>query len=88
MQNVTIFAGVKRERNGALTPNGVGRSCYWTPDQNAPPADDFASFGAYQRILTLKCDYGDPGLITWTPDQNTPDTVYYQCFTHRFVRFY
>lgn len=25
------------------------------------------------------------GIITWTPDKNTPDTVYYQCFTHRYL---
>lgn len=24
-------------------------------------------------------------MITWRPDQDTPDTVYYQCFTHRYL---
>lgn len=33
----------------------------------------------------MKCDEGEPGIITWTPDKNTPDTVYYQCFTHRHL---
>ncbi|CAG9835622.1 unnamed protein product [Diabrotica balteata] len=48
-------------------------------------ADDFPSFGAYQRSLELKCDQGEPGFIQWTPDKNTPDTVYYHCFTHRYL---
>lgn len=59
--------------------------CNWTPDSDGPPADDYQSFGAYQRTLTLKCDPGEPGVITWKPDQNTPDTVYYHCFTHRYL---
>jgi hypothetical protein len=33
----------------------------------------------------LKCEEGEPGIITWTPDRNTPSTVYYQCFTHRYL---
>lgn len=68
-----------------MTPTGVGRLCNWTPDVDGPPADDYQSFGAYQRTLSLKCDPGEPGVITWTPDHNTPDTVYYQCFTHRYL---
>lgn len=72
-------------RNGKITPTGVGRICNWTPDIKGPVADSFPSFGAYQRSLTLKCDEGEPGIITWTPDENTPDTVYYQCFTHRYL---
>lgn len=63
----------------------MGRLCYWTPDPDGPSADEYSSFGAYQRSLTLKCDKGEPGIITWTPDNNTPDTVYYQCFTHRHL---
>ncbi|XP_018308259.1 protein Skeletor, isoforms B/C isoform X1 [Mycetomoellerius zeteki] len=81
---VKIFAGVRRQR-GKIIPTGVGRLCNWVPDQNQPPADDFASFGAYQRTLTLECDHGEPGIVEWTPDENTPDTVYYQCFTHRYL---
>lgn len=63
----------------------MGRLCNWTPDVDGPPADDYQSFGAYQRTLTLKCDAGEPGVISWTPDRNTPDTVYYHCFTHRYL---
>lgn len=59
--------------------------CNWTPDPNGPPADEYSSFGAYQRSLTLKCEQGEPGVITWRPDHDTPDTVYYQCFTHRYL---
>lgn len=80
-----IFAGVKRNRYGALQPTGIGRLCNWTPDVDGPPADDYSSFGAYQRSLTLKCEEGSPGVITWRPDHDTPDTVYYHCFTHRYL---
>ncbi|XP_055849436.1 protein Skeletor, isoforms B/C isoform X2 [Episyrphus balteatus] len=82
---VKVFAGVHRSRSGKVTPTGVGRLCNWTPDIDGPPADDFQSFGAYQRTLTLECDDGEPGVITWTPDRNTPDTVYYHCYTHRHL---
>ncbi|XP_020817377.1 protein Skeletor, isoforms B/C isoform X1 [Drosophila serrata] len=82
---VRIFAGVHRSRSGQVTPTGVGRLCNWTPDVEGPPADDYQSFGAYQRTLTLKCDAGEPGVISWKPDRNTPDTVYYHCFTHRYL---
>nr|CAD7455034.1 unnamed protein product [Timema tahoe] len=82
---VRIFAGAKQTRRGDVFPTGTGRLCNWTPDPKQPPADEFASFGAYQRTLTLECDQGEPGLVEWTPDQNTPDTVYYQCYTHRYL---
>ncbi|XP_039275374.1 protein Skeletor, isoforms B/C isoform X3 [Nilaparvata lugens] len=81
---VRIFAGVEKNSRGEVVPTGTGRLCNWTPDPEADP-DSFASFGAYQRVLTLVCDYGEPGLIQWTPDKNTPDTVYYQCFSHRYL---
>ncbi|XP_076165235.1 DM13 and DOMON_DOH domain-containing protein skeletor isoform X2 [Ptiloglossa arizonensis] len=81
---VKIFAGAERQR-GIYRPTGVGRLCNWVPDQNQPLANEFSTFGAYQRTLTLKCDNGEPGLVEWTPDENTPDTVYYQCFTHRYL---
>ncbi|XP_054015719.1 protein Skeletor, isoforms B/C isoform X1 [Hylaeus anthracinus] len=81
---VKIFAGAERH-GGEYRPTAVGRMCNWLPDQNQPRSDEFATFGAYQRTLTLKCDPGEPGLVVWTPDENTPDTVYYQCFTHRYL---
>ncbi|XP_078051829.1 uncharacterized protein LOC144477975, partial [Augochlora pura] len=81
---VKIFAGATRQR-GQYRPTGVGRLCNWLPDPEQPMADEFSSFGAYQRTLTLTCDMGDPGYVEWTPDNNTPDTVYYQCFTHRYL---
>ncbi|XP_014365199.2 protein Skeletor, isoforms D/E isoform X1 [Papilio machaon] len=84
-KGVEIYAGVRRTRTGELIPTGVGRLCNWTPDASGPEADDFPSFGAYQRSLTLVCEEGSPGVVTWTPDRNTPDTVYYQCFTHRHL---
>ncbi|KAG7191125.1 hypothetical protein KM043_007157 [Ampulex compressa] len=81
---VKIFAGVRRQR-GSVEPTGTGRFCNWVPDPDQPLADEFATFGAYQRTLTLVCEPGEPGLVQWTPDENTPDTVYYQCFTHRYL---
>lgn len=84
-KNIRIFAGVHRSRSGQIAPTGVGRLCNWTPDVDGPLADDYQSFGAYQRTLTLKCDPGEPGVITWKPDRSTPDTVYYHCFTHRYL---
>lgn len=66
-------------------PTGTGRLCNWTPDPDGPAADEYSSFGAYQRSLSLKCEEGEPGVITWRPDADTPDTVYYQCFTHRYL---
>ncbi|XP_023944078.2 protein Skeletor, isoforms B/C isoform X4 [Bicyclus anynana] len=84
-QGIEIYAGVRRTRTGELVPTGVGRLCNWTPDQNGPEADEYPSFGAYQRSLTLICEEGNPGVVTWIPDKNTPDTVYYQCFTHRHL---
>lgn len=76
-QNVRIFAGVRKAKDGGVSPVGVGRLCHWT-HQGDDDADDYPSFGAYQRTLELKCDQGEPGVIQWTPDANTPDTVYYQ----------
>lgn len=63
---------------GEIIPTGIGRLCNWTPDPQQPSADEFVSFGAYQRTLSLACDNGDPGIVQWTPDADTPDTVYYQ----------
>lgn len=84
-QNTQVFAGLHRSRNGVETPTGIGRLCNWTPNPDGPSADEFTSFGAYQRTLSLKCDEGNPGVITWTPDADTPDTVFYHCFTHRYL---
>ncbi|XP_019756540.2 protein Skeletor, isoforms B/C isoform X1 [Dendroctonus ponderosae] len=83
-KNISILAGVRFDKAGEPIPVGVGRLCHWTHSGDSD-ADDFDSFGAYQRTLQLKCDVGEPGIVTWTPDRNTPDTVYYQCFTHRHL---
>lgn len=83
---VKIFAGVKRQNgSGVLRPTGVGRFCNWQPHPDHD-ADDFSSFGAYQRTLSLVCESDSlPGNVQWTPDENTPDTVYYQV---SFIIFY
>ncbi|XP_018007875.2 uncharacterized protein LOC108665610 [Hyalella azteca] len=81
---VKVFAGVDFDANGNPTPTSFGRLCEWkaNPDQ---PSDAFTSFGAFQRTLNLDCKEGQPGILQWTPDANTPDTVYYQCFSHRYL---
>uniref|UniRef100_A0A2S2PWW0 Protein Skeletor, isoforms B/C n=2 Tax=Sipha flava TaxID=143950 RepID=A0A2S2PWW0_9HEMI len=84
-ENIRVFAGVSVSKSGEVIPTGIGRLCNWTPDPQQPSADEFVSFGAYQRTLSLACDNGDPGIVQWTPDADTPDTVYYQCFTHRHL---
>ncbi|XP_059469752.1 protein Skeletor, isoforms B/C isoform X2 [Neocloeon triangulifer] len=81
---VKVYAGVKFDKRGRATPTGTGRLCNWTPDPNHS-ADDSPSFGAYQQTLKLECDPGEPGILRWTPDKDTPDTIYYQCFTHRYL---
>ncbi|CAG9759702.1 unnamed protein product [Ceutorhynchus assimilis] len=82
--NITVHAGVRFSKYGPAEPIGTGRLCHWTQTGDKD-ADDFESFGAYQRTLQLKCDSGEPGIIQWKPDKYTPDTLYYQCFTHRHL---
>jgi len=79
-----VFAGIGRDRQGNDVPTATGRLCEWV-ENPSQPADGFDSFGAYQRTLQLDCQEGQPGILQWTPDANTPDTVYYQCYTHRFL---
>merc|ERR1719297_257693 len=74
----------KKTRFGGVVPSATGRLCEWKEDVKKP-ASRFTSFGAYQRSLSLYCQEGQPGIVQWTPDRRTPDTVYYQCFTHRFL---
>ncbi|XP_068237883.1 protein Skeletor, isoforms B/C isoform X1 [Palaemon carinicauda] len=81
---IRVFAGVGQDRDGSPVPTAYGRLCEWNEDPNQP-AGAFDSFGAYQRTLQLNCQEGQPGILQWTPDVNTPDTVYYQCYTHRFL---
>uniref|UniRef100_T1HQW4 At5g54830-like domain-containing protein n=1 Tax=Rhodnius prolixus TaxID=13249 RepID=T1HQW4_RHOPR len=84
-RKVNIYAGAELNKHGEVVPTGLGRLCNWTPDPEQPMADEYASFGAYQRTLTLVCDHGEPAVVQWTPDKDTPDTVYYQCFSHRYL---
>jgi len=83
-RRVKVFAGVEQTRFGGTVPTATGRLCEWKEDDKKP-ANQFSSFGAYQRSLSLYCQEGQPGILQWTPDRRTPDTVYYQCFTHRFL---
>jgi len=83
-RKVRVLAGVEQTRFGGPQPAATGRLCEWKEDPRQP-ANFFNSFGAYQRSLSLNCQEGQPGILQWTPDRDTPDTVYYQCFTHRFL---
>ncbi|KAF0313186.1 Protein Skeletor, isoforms B/C [Amphibalanus amphitrite] len=83
---VRVLAGVETDASGVARPTATGRLCQWRVDsRRRPPAAGYSSFGAYQRTLQLDCEEGQPGILQWTPDGDTPDTVYYQCFTHRFL---
>jgi len=81
---VSVYAGVTLDSQGRAEPTATGRLCSWKEDPDKP-ADNYGSFGSYQRTLQLDCEEGQPGILQWTPDENTPDTVYYQCFTHRYL---
>lgn len=83
-RKVRVFAGVEQTRLSGVQPTATGRLCEWKEDPNRP-SSLFTSFGAYQRSLSLQCQEGQPGILQWTPDRHTPDTVYYQCYTHRFL---
>ncbi|XP_018334814.1 uncharacterized protein LOC108743722 [Agrilus planipennis] len=83
-KTVHIFAGAAQLDNGTVIPTGTGRLCHWTYKGDLD-SDDYPSFGAFQRNLELKCEQGEPGFVQWTPTKMTPDTVYYQCFSHRYL---
>jgi len=83
-RKIRVFAGLEQTRRGEVVPAATGRLCEWKEDPTRP-SNLFSSFGAYQRSLSLNCQEGQPGILQWTPDRFTPDTVYYQCFTHRFL---
>ncbi|XP_013385801.1 protein Skeletor, isoforms B/C [Lingula anatina] len=79
---VKIFPG----RNESQHPVDyqVGRLCEWEVTSNTNI--DAATFDEFFKGLRLRCSVnGTVGVFHWTPDKNTPDTVYYQCYTHRFL---
>ncbi|XP_013385793.1 protein Skeletor, isoforms B/C [Lingula anatina] len=80
-QKVKIFPG--RNVMGATVNYQVGRLCEWEQETGAP--QDAESFAEYSKYLKLKCYEGRPGVFVWSPDRNTPDTVYYQCYTHKYL---
>lgn len=82
-----IFAGaILRTSDGQVVPTAQGRLCEWKmPPPGSAKADSFADFFAFQRTLNLQCSPGKAAVIKWTPDADTPDTVYYQCWTHRYL---
>jgi len=83
-RQIRVLAGLSQTRQGVIIPEGTGRLCEWKEDP-LRPANSFTSFGGYQRALSLNCREGQPGIVQWTPDRRTPDTVYYQCYTHRYL---
>lgn len=84
-----VFGGVGITSNGTILPTAEGRMCEWkiTPKTNIHDiAGTYPRFEDFQKTLLLDCDTsGRPGIIKFTPDQSTPDTLYYQCFTHRYL---
>ncbi|KAI2799824.1 hypothetical protein BLOT_014252 [Blomia tropicalis] len=84
-----VFGGLGITSNGTILPMAEGRMCEWktTPITNVNDiANAYPRFEDFQKTLLLDCDTkGQPGVIKFTPDHNTPDTIYYQCFTHRYL---
>ncbi|XP_074605545.1 protein Skeletor, isoforms B/C-like [Brevipalpus obovatus] len=81
-----IFAGVGITKSGELLPTAAGRLCEWQIDTSRKDKpEDYKDFFEFQRTLSLQCGPGEPALLRWRPDKNTPDTVYYQCYTHRYL---
>lgn len=60
-----------------LTRVAAGRLCEWV-QRSKESAEEYGSFGEYQRVLELNCDKGQAAVLQWTPDAETPDLVYYQ----------
>ncbi|XP_033098904.1 protein Skeletor, isoforms B/C-like [Anneissia japonica] len=55
-------------------------------DKNGDQSMTSTSAEGYRKTLEEKClSPKEPATLTWTPDDNTPGTVYYQCYTHRFL---
>ena len=57
-RRLQVFAGVKQTRFGGTVPSATGRLCEWKEDVKKP-ANQFSSFGAYQRSLSLYCQEGN-----------------------------
>lgn len=75
--------------NGTVQPTAEGRLCEWkiTPATNVNDIDGtYSTFKQFQSTLLLDCDTKHrPGMFQFTPDRSTPDTIYYQCYTHRYL---
>ena len=56
-RRLQVFAGVKKTRFGGPVPTATGRLCEWKEDVKKA-ANQFTSFGAYQRSLSLYCQEG------------------------------
>ncbi|XP_033098698.1 protein Skeletor, isoforms B/C-like [Anneissia japonica] len=55
-------------------------------DKNGDQSMTSTSAEGYRKTLAEQClSPKEPAILTWTPDDNTPGTVYYQCYTHRFL---
>ncbi|XP_053619757.1 protein Skeletor, isoforms B/C [Plodia interpunctella] len=79
-----VLAGVHSPRRGRLAPTAAGAKCVGTRPADADPRRDasFASFRAFNRTLTWRCDGLAPADLTIAPDSSWPDIVYYNSFTH------
>ncbi|XP_072014296.1 uncharacterized protein [Amphiura filiformis] len=77
-QNAVIYAGPTE-----------GPLCEWQSTGAASP-DNFNTFAEFRdagltRVCSGSSNAQNGGILTWRPDDNTPDTVYYQCYTHRYL---
>ncbi|XP_071827063.1 protein Skeletor, isoforms B/C-like [Apostichopus japonicus] len=64
-------------------PPVEGHLCEYQTGSYQP--DAFNDFLSYKSTLKLICPRRTvPGILVWTVDEDTPDTVYYQCYQHKF----
>lgn len=85
-QRERIFAGVALRGDGQFVPTAEGRLCELrATNVTLANPDNYPTFSAYQRTLKLDCLAGQASFLKFVPDSNTPDTIYYQCYTHRYM---
>ena len=91
MQAETIFAGVRRDRDGQVAaPRGIGRLCQWEQHQatavDQQQQQQQSSFAEFQRGLLLDCPENGPGqragVFSFRPTKDMPGSMYYQVGQH------
>ncbi|XP_014670377.1 PREDICTED: protein Skeletor, isoforms B/C-like [Priapulus caudatus] len=84
----SLLGGVYYGIDGNQMPSegATGSFCEYTPIDTSLRAEDTASFEEYKANQLLQCEEPRvPGVFQWRPDARTPQTLYYQCFQHRYL---